>query len=134
MYLSIDHNSGVSISAQISDQIKYLVVSGALQAGEQIPSVRELARRLKLNPTTVARIYRRLEAEEIIYTQAGRGTFITRERSGLTAAEKRRRLSGKVRDLVVECGRIGMDYADLLKLVDEEIRKIEGSASGGTSE
>ena len=56
MYLSIEHNSGVSVSAQVIDQIKYKVVSGALQPGERIPSVRMLARQLKLNPTTVARI------------------------------------------------------------------------------
>lgn len=125
MYLTIDYNSGIPVSTQVIAQIKYLVVSGELRPGERIPSVRGLAGRLKLNPTTVARIYRQLEAEEMICTQPGRGTFIARGRSGLTLAEKRRRLVGTVRELVVESGRIGMDYGDLVKLLESEIRKIE---------
>ena len=125
MYITIDYNSGVSVSAQVVAQIKYLVVSGELRPGEKIPSVRGLAGKLKLNPTTVARIYRQLESEEIIYTQPGRGTFIARGASGLTLAEKRRRLGGMVRELVVESGRIGMDYGELVKFLQSEIRKIE---------
>jgi GntR family transcriptional regulator len=124
MYLTIEHNSGVSVSAQIVAQIKYRVVSGHLKPGERIPSVRALASELKLNPTTVARIYRQLEAEEIICTQAGRGTFITQGRSILTLTEKRRQVVARVRDLVVESGRIGLDYSELRKLVEMEIARI----------
>jgi GntR family transcriptional regulator len=125
MYLTIEHNSGVSVSAQIVAQIKYMVVSGQLKPGERIPSVRVLASELKLNPTTVARIYRLLEAEEIICTQAGRGTFITQGRSSLTLTEKRRQIMTKVRELVVESGRINLDYGELKKLVASEVARIE---------
>ncbi len=125
MYLTIDYNSGVSVSAQIIAQVKYLVVRGELRPGERIPSVRGLASQLKLNPTTVARIYRQLEAEEIIFTKPGSGAFIAYGPPGLTHAEKQRRLHGKVRELVVESGRIGLDFGDLLKLVEAEIWKIE---------
>lgn len=127
MYLSIEHNSGVPVSAQVIDQVKYLVVSGALPPGERIPSVRALAQELKLNPTTVARIYRQLEAEGIIYTQRGSGTFIANAATGLTLAEKRRQVSRRVRELVVEAGRIGLDFQELLKLVEREISKIRQS-------
>jgi GntR family transcriptional regulator len=125
MYLTIDYNSGVSVSAQIIAQVKYLVVRGELQPGERIPSVRGLASQMKLNPTTVARIYRQLEAEEIIFTKPGSGAFIAHGPTGLTRAEKRRRLTAKARELVVESGRIGFDYPDLLKLIESEIRKID---------
>lgn len=125
MYLTIEHNSGVSVSAQIVAQLKYLVISGQLKPGEQIPSVRGLASELKLNPTTVARIYRQLESEEIICTQPGKGTFINQGRSSLTLAEKRRQLSGKVRELVVEAGRINLDFAELHKLLEQEINRIQ---------
>lgn len=124
MYLTIEHNSGVSVSAQIVGQIKYMVVSGQLKPGERIPSVRALASQLKLNPTTVARIYRLLEAEEIIFTQAGRGTFITQGRSSLTLTEKRRQILARVRDLVVESCRIGLDYGELKRLMESEIDRI----------
>jgi len=125
MYLTIEHNSGVPISAQIVAQVKYLVVSGKLKPGERIPSVRALATELKVNPTTVARIYRQLEAEEIICTQPGRGTFITQGRSSLTLTEKRRQIAAKVRELVVESGRINLDFEELRKLVEMEIGRIE---------
>jgi GntR family transcriptional regulator len=129
MYLTIEHNSGVPVSAQIVAQVKYLVISGQLKPGERIPSVRALATDLKLNPTTVARIYRQLEAEEIICTQAGRGTFITQGRSSLTLAEKRRQIAARVRELVVESGRIDLGYDELRKLVDIEIARIEQKES-----
>ena len=125
MYLTIEHNSGVSISAQIVAQIKYMVISGQLKPGEQIPSVRALAGELKLNPTTVARIYRQLEAEEIICTQPGKGTFINQGRSSLTLTEKRRQIAGKVRELVVEAGRIDLDFEELRKLLEQEINRIQ---------
>lgn len=130
MYIHVDHNSGVPISAQIVDQIKYLAISGALEGNQKIPSVRGLASQLKLNPTTVARVYRQLEAEEIIFTQRGKGTFIAPRRSGLTHEEKRRRLAGDIRKLVVEAGRLGMDFDDLLLLIREEIDELHGSEEG----
>ena len=130
MYIHIDHNSGVPISTQIVDQIKYLAVSGALRDNEKIPSVRGLASQLKLNPTTVARVYRQLEAEEIIFTQRGKGTFIAPRRSGLTQTEKGRRLEGDIRKLVVEAGRLDLDFDDLLALIRREIEELH-EASGG---
>lgn len=126
MYLHIDYHSGVPVSAQVIDQIKYLVVSGQLEAGEQIPSVRALAAELKLNPTTVARVYQQLEAEEIIYTQQGRGTFIARKRSAMTAGQKRERVRAAVRALAVESARIGLDFEELKRLLDQEIDTIQG--------
>ena len=130
MYIHIDHNSGVPISAQIVDQIKYLAVSGALTGNQKIPSVRGLASQLKLNPTTVARVYRQLEAEEIIFTQRGKGTFIAPRRSGLTHEEKRRRLEGDIRKLVVEAGRLDLDFDDLLLMIRREIEALHGARDG----
>jgi GntR family transcriptional regulator len=131
LYLKIDHSSGIPVSAQIVEQVKYLVVSGKLKPGERIPSVRGLATELKLNPTTVARVYRQLEAEEIIYSQPGRGTFIAHRRSALTAAEKQNRMAGDIRKIVVEAGRIGLGYSELVELMEEEIRRIENEGGGG---
>ncbi len=130
MYLTINHNAGVPVTTQIIDQIKYLVVSKRLHPGEQIPSVRGLAADLKLNPTTVARAYRQLETDEIIYTQRGRGTFIAHKRSALTLEEKRRRLRGDIRKLVVEAARIDLDYEELLSLIEQEIDEVDAGEEG----
>ena len=58
MFVHIDYNSGEPISRQVIAQIKWMIVSGALQPGDKLPSIRELARDLKINPTTVTRILR----------------------------------------------------------------------------
>lgn len=121
MHFTIDHHSGVPVSAQIAEQIKYRVVSGMLAPGERLSSVRAMASRLRLNPTTVARVYRQLEAEGVIYTQAGSGTFVAGRPPGLTQAEQRRRLDGPIRQLVVEAGRLGVDYDRLLDWIAGEI-------------
>jgi GntR family transcriptional regulator len=127
MYIKIDHNSGVPISAQMVDQITYLVVSGALETNEKIPSVRSLASELKLNPTTVARVYRQLEADGVIYAQRGKGSFISVRRSGLTEEEKRRRLAGDVRALVLEAGRLDLEPDALLQMIQHEMDELHGA-------
>lgn len=126
MHLTIDHHSGVPVSTQIGEQLKYRVVSGMLAPGERLPSVRALATQLRLNPTTVARVYRQLEAEGVIYTHAGSGTFVAGRPPGLTQSEQRRRLEGPIRQLVVEAGRLGIDYARLLDWIAAEIDRIRG--------
>ena len=121
IYLQIDHNAGIPVSAQMAEQIKYQVVSGTLAPGVKVPSVRALAAELKLNPTTVARVYQQLEAEGVFQTERGRGTFIASRRPAYTRAEQRRRLAPLIRSLVVECGYLGLEYEALLALVAEEI-------------
>ena len=124
MHFTIDHHSGVPVSTQIGEQIKYRVVSGRLAPGERLPSVRALAGQLRLNPTTVARVYRQLEAEGVIYTHVGSGTFVAARPPGLTQAEQRRRLEGPIRQLVVEAGRLGVDYDRLQDWIAAEIDRI----------
>ena len=124
IYLKIDHNAGVPISAQMLDQIKYQAVSGTLAPGAKVPSVRALAAELKLNPTTVARVYQQLEAEGVFQTRRGSGTFIAPRRAAYTAAEQRRRLAPLIRNLVVEAGQLGLRYDELVAMLEEEIASI----------
>ena len=124
IYLKIDHNAGIPISAQMLEQIKYQVISGALERGTKIPSVRALAVELKLNPTTVARVYQQLETEGVFQTQRGRGTFIAARRTAYTDEEQRRRLAPLIRHLVVEAGQLGLDYGELVELIEAEITAI----------
>ena len=75
--LQIDFRSGLPIYTQIVNQVQAQVVSGNLQPGDQLPTVRALAEDLRVNFNTVARAYRLLDEERIISTQQGRGTYIT---------------------------------------------------------
>ncbi len=79
MELRIDPDNPVPIYQQIVHAIKHLVATGKLKPGEQLPTVRELAADLRINPNTVARAYDQLNTDNVISTQQGRGTFV-RER------------------------------------------------------
>jgi GntR family transcriptional regulator len=74
--LTVDPRSGVPIYLQITEQIKRSIALGVLQSGEQLPTVKQLAIDLTVNPNTVARAYRELEREQVIETAAGRGSFV----------------------------------------------------------
>jgi GntR family transcriptional regulator len=74
--LTVDPRSGVPIYLQIIEQIKRSIALGVLQAGEQLPTVKQLAIDLTVNPNTVARAYRDLEREQVIETAPGRGSFV----------------------------------------------------------
>ncbi len=90
MQIKIDFRLGIPIYLQIMDQIKEHIATGALQPGDQLPTVRQLAADLRVNFNTVARAYRLLDEAGIISTQHGRGTYILGETSP-EAAEKLRR-------------------------------------------
>jgi GntR family transcriptional regulator len=74
--LTVDPRSGVPIYLQIIEQVKRSVALGVLQSGEQLPTVKQLAIDLTVNPNTVARAYRELEREQVIETSPGRGSFV----------------------------------------------------------
>lgn len=79
MDIRIDPDSAVPIYQQIVNSIKHQVATGRLKPGEQLPTVRELAADLRINPNTVARAYDQLDGDSVISTQQGRGTYV-RER------------------------------------------------------
>jgi len=76
MQIRVDFESGVPIYVQLVDRIKQMVAAGQLPAGEQLPTIRQLAADLRINFNTVARAYAILDQEKISSTQQGRGTFI----------------------------------------------------------
>src|SRR5271166_6297415 len=84
--LTVDPRSGVPIYLQIIEQIKRSVALGVLQSGEQLPTVKQLAIDLTVNPNTVARAYRELEREQVIDTAPGRGSFVRAD--GVTESPK----------------------------------------------
>ena len=75
--VQLNYRDSKPIYEQIKEGLRKLVVSGALSAGEKLPSVRELASQLAINPNTIQRAYRELENEGYIYTLVGKGTFVT---------------------------------------------------------
>ncbi len=117
----LDQNSGVPVYRQIIDQVRGGVASGALAAGDQLPTVRQLAVDLQINPNTVVRAYRELELGGLLETQQGTGTFISEKKVARADAERERQLRQIVDDCVARAGAAGFTVTNLL----EELRQWE---------
>jgi GntR family transcriptional regulator len=88
--IRVDPTLPSPIWSQIEESVRYLVASGALRPGEAVPSVRDLARELRVNPNTVAKAYQRLVEAGILETRRGEGTFVAERPPAMPAAEKAR--------------------------------------------
>lgn len=91
--LSIDTSSAVPIWSQIEEGVRRLVASGALAPGAAVPSVRDMARDLRVNPATVAKAYQRLTDQGVLTVKRGDGTYVADSLPALPAGERARRLS-----------------------------------------
>jgi GntR family transcriptional regulator len=123
--LHIDYNSGESICQQAVGQIKLLVVNGSLAQGEKLPSIRQLAKQLQINPTTVTRIYNQLAHEGVVTLRHGQGVFVAERAPRLAPAEMKRALSKHARTMLVEGLRQGFSIDDIRAIVDKEYKQIE---------
>src|ERR1700733_15214091 len=115
----LDARSGVPVYRQIIDQVLGGIAAGRLKAGDQLPTVRQLAVDLAINPNTVVRAYRELEIREVLATQQGTGTFITEKKPQANELERRRRLSQLAGDLLARAGAEGIELADIIGCLND---------------
>ena len=116
--ISLNYRDSRPIYEQIRDGLRKLIVTGAMQPDEKLPSVRSLAQQLSINPNTIQRAYNELESEGYIYSVPGKGSFA----SGDTGAEERRKqeLLEQLRELAAELKYLGVSGEELAALVREE--------------
>lgn len=124
MHVHVDAHNGIPIYEQIARQVKYSVASGALQVGEHVPSVREMAGRLAVNPNTVARAYRDLQADGVLLPIRGTGLSITPQAVELCLEERLDLIRGRLRSALAEGRQAGMDADELRTLVEEELSQL----------
>lgn len=116
--------SGEPLYLQLIRQIKHAIASGALAPGEQLPTVRQLAADLVINPNTVARAYRELEHDGLLEGVTGRGSFVThRHHPRLGDEERRLRLQGFLDQLWAEGRALGYGSNELAGIVSEALRQ-----------
>ena len=111
----LDPHSGVPVYRQIIDQVLGGIASGTLTIGDQLPTVRQVAVDLAINPNTVVRAYRELEIRGIIETQQGMGTFVAQKKIKQDEVERQRRLTQLVTDFVARAGAAGFSVGDLVE-------------------
>ena len=119
--LTVDPRSGVPIYLQIIEQIKRSIALGVLQSGEQLPTVKQLAIDLTVNPNTVARAYRELEREDVIETAPGRGSFV--RSNGVTESPKvAAEIAGDALDLALrEAKSVGLECGEVRRLFEDAL-------------
>lgn len=115
----LDPHSGVPVYRQIIDQVQAGIASGALTAGDQLPTVRQVAVDLAINPNTVLRAYRELEIRGVLETQQGTGTFISDRKVKLDDVERARLLSQLVGEFVARAGANGFTVQELMERLTE---------------
>jgi len=130
MWLHIDPSSGTPIYRQIVDQVRQAVASGVLRAGDRLPSVREMAVELAVNPNTIAKAYQELERDGVILTPRGKGSYVADRDHVLDQEEAIRQFTDSVDRLVAEAYRLRVDRALALRLLAERIDEAERRRSG----
>src|SRR5690348_17633292 len=108
----LDMKSGVPVYRQLIDQVLGAIASSALAPGDQLPTVRQVAVDLAINPNTVVRAYRELEIRGVIETQQGMGTFVAHKKIKQDEVERQRRLTQLVTDFVARAGAAGFTVGD----------------------
>ena len=116
--IHLNYRDARPIYEQIKDGMRRLIVTGVMPAGEKLPSVRELAAELAINPNTISRAYRELEAEGYIYTASGKGSFV----SDKAEVDERRKaeLMARLKELAAELRFLGATVEELMAAVAEE--------------
>jgi GntR family transcriptional regulator len=125
MLIQINFKSGMPVYLQVVDQVKAAAASGALRAGEPLPSIRPLAEQLRINRNTVAKAYAELESEGVIETIAGKGCFLKEARSPLSRETRRERLSEVIDAAIVQAHHSQVNDREFLSLVKERLEAFE---------
>ena len=111
----LDAHSGVPVYRQLIDQVQAAVASGFLSAGDQLPTVRQVAVDLAINPNTVLRSYREMEIRGLLDTQQGTGTFVADRKVEYSRDERDRQLGQLVGEFVSRAGAAGFTLKQLMK-------------------
>jgi GntR family transcriptional regulator len=119
----IDPKSALPIYRQIMDQIRRSVAAGVLAPGDQLPSVRELAAQLLVNPNTVARVYRDLERDGLLETRRGQGTYIASDATALIESERRRLIADQLEAVSRDIGAFGLSEEAAVQMLRDALTR-----------
>jgi DNA-binding transcriptional regulator YhcF (GntR family) len=115
----LDLHTGVPVYRQLIDQVRAGIASGTLSAGDQLPTVRQLAVDLQINPNTVMRAYRELELGGLLETHQGTGTFISDRKPEKQSAERDRQLVQMAAEFAARAGAAGFTLEELMDRLRE---------------
>jgi len=129
--LRLDLTSATPIWSQIEEGVRLLVARGALEPGRAVPSVRDLAKSLKVNPATVSKAYRRLCDAGVLVVRRGDGTYVADEPPGITRQDREQTLRDGATRLVALAATLGASEADVEAAIEAAWEEIHASRKGG---
>lgn len=124
MYLQINPNSGIPVYLQIIEQIKHAISIGVFEVGKSIPTIREIALQLCVNPNTVAKAIKELEREGVLKTYVGKGSFVTENSINITKNDNEVKIMQLIEKCVKDAKWIGLDKEVFIKYINENWEKI----------
>ena len=125
MFLRIEFSDDLAIYEQVVRQVKFAVADGAAKEGELVPSVRETARELAINPNTVARAFRQLQTNGVLESVRGTGLAVAKGAQPKCRAERVELIRGRLRQALLEAARSRLDARQLRGLVEDELAAVE---------
>jgi GntR family transcriptional regulator len=132
MVFQLNFKSGKAVYLQLVDQVKTAAASGAIRAGEPLPSIRPLAEELRVNRNTVAKAYTELESQGVIETVAGKGCFVRANNSPLKKDVRRKLLADSIDAAVVQAHHLQIGKSDFLRLAEERFDALEDKRTRAT--
>jgi DNA-binding transcriptional regulator YhcF (GntR family) len=120
----MDFNENLPIYIQIMNLVKGKMVSGEINGGDKLPSVRELSKELKVNPNTIQRTYQELEREGLVFTQRGMGTFAAEDKE-IIKELKKSMAADVVNGFLMEMKKLGFSPNEIMDIISEWIEKEE---------
>ncbi len=131
MQFRIDNASSRPVYQQIMDQIKRDIAMGRLIKNEKLPTVRQLAGQIAINPNTIAKAYRQLEQQGIIVTKAGSGAFVANLDSSLSRSVRKKLISEELERIAVDAYHMQIESQTLLEWFDNAVVKFNLSSKKG---
>jgi len=124
MKFEIDAKCGVPFYRQIIDQVQFAIANGSLATGDRLPTVRQLAVDLKINPNTVSRAYQELEIRGVLATQMGTGTFVAESKVEISALEQRRMLDQICTELLSRAAAYGFTAGEVFEAIRDRLEEV----------
>lgn len=130
MEFRIDSSSRLPIYRQLRNQFREAVARGRLKPRERLPSVRDLSRKLVVNPNTIARVYTELEREGLLNTRPGLGVFVARPKDELTKKVRKERLTARSDEFLTEAVHLGFSADEVTALISDRVGQFAWRGDG----
>jgi len=129
MQLNISPSSGIPIYKQVYEQIQRMIINGQVEEGVLLPSVRQIAGELEVNPMTISKAYGLLEERGFLERQRGKGMLVAKRDQRILGQEKLVMLATKIDELMIEAQQMGIEPQTLSELFNQQLKQLKNNST-----